>query len=100
MKVSIRTFAGAAVRIAALAAFLLALVPATHIHADELASSATCAPCSFAHARSAIAPTAPAPTVFLVASWIAPQPRAITRHRASNHPVGRAPPSWLAPFLI
>jgi hypothetical protein len=81
------------VRVAALLAFLLALVPATHVHVDRLDSPSACASCAFAQTRSATATIAPVPVLVVLASLVAPQPRTIVRRRTARRPVGRAPPS-------
>jgi hypothetical protein len=93
MRRSVGRSATTALRVAALLAFLLAVVPATHFHVDRLDSPSACASCAFAQTRSAATTVAPVPALFLLVGLVVAPPRTIARRRATGRPVGRAPPS-------
>jgi len=94
------TRTGRAARYLALVGVLLALVAATHVHSSGLAPSETCAPCAFAHASAAIAPSALSHAVVLTAGWVVSEPRALVPHSDLPNPVGRAPPGSTGAFSI
>lgn len=92
MKGSVGRFAGRAVRVIALVALLLAIVPAAHVHTDRLDSPSACASCALAQTRSAGTTIAPVLLLVLLVVWVAAQPRLLLRRRVANRPFGRAPP--------
>lgn len=93
VRIRIGRVARVAARIAAVVALLLALVPETHVHADDLESPSACASCAFAQVWSAATPFALVEMVLLVAGLVVAWPRLLPGRLAFDRPVGRAPPS-------